>query len=135
MGCDIHMVAEYLSNGEWFPHFTIGICEGAAQPIWLDRNYTLFASLGHVPRSHVTQRPMYPLRGMPNDAHVATRKGLSDIDYHSHSWLYFGEAQFAATVASASLDRRSSQLSDWLDYAGMAYVAWEHQRIVFAFDN
>lgn len=127
MGCDIHIFPEYsYGTDPWMPH-------PAGEP-FIPRDYALFARLGYVPRPHVTEAPMYPLLGAPDDMSEYYATYLAHNDLHSWSWLTFGQAMKAASKDGRLVDRTSLDL--WLSYArSLVNSPNVRQRIVFAFDN
>jgi hypothetical protein len=111
MGCDIHFYVEVKRNGRWTYHpveekYEAGGRESdfqdwARDPLFVDRNYELFAILADVrndERSRGTNAgdayvPIAPPRDLPEDltAEVRAKAEAMEGDAHSHSWLLLSE--------------------------------------------
>lgn len=135
MGCDIHMMIEYVAYGEgdnktWYDF------GGRIGP---GRDYAMFGVLAGVRSS---REPVHPLRGLPETmSHEGEEYFAEDTDLHSKTWLTPDE--YAECIAEAWLD------PEVMDYGGgpgtvyqvimAALLAFKERgaeaRLLIAFDN
>jgi len=115
MGCDMHCIIERKNKtGEWEVikgydrHLLfmrgrkndrdLGYYEENKKLIadWIydGRNYELFATLANV-RNDGNIRPMFPDRGVPEDASKETAEEVGDIGFDGHSHTYFTLHEFS----------------------------------------
>jgi len=105
MGCDIHLHIEVKKNGQWVEHeweskYNTGqfYQDGTPMvdhfalfedPLWISRNYMLFAILADV-RNRNEVEPISCPRGLPREMSDTVRKRAEywDLDAHSHSFIY-----------------------------------------------
>ncbi len=106
MGCDIHVYTECkLPDGKWWccDHFKLNPYyekddtytrerEWIVEPIFSDRNYTLFATLADV-RNSGDVTPIDDPRGLPVDVSKKVKEESEwwGADGHSHSWFLASE--------------------------------------------
>jgi hypothetical protein len=135
MGCDIHVMVEsrYAHNRK---------PEGVASStpwgyahlgeVGLPRDYLLFERMAGVRGDE--KRAIAPLRGIPADASLDTKRELGgNDDLHSHSWI--SEDEFQRIYWELG-DRESVQALRALIAYERAWVGPDGDvRIIFAFDN
>lgn len=103
MGCDIHVYTERKQeDGSWFccDHFKLNKYYGKyenepeyfIEPIYNDRNYSLFATLADV-RNYNHIKPIDEPRGLPVDISDGVKKEADHWkdDAHSYSWFLASE--------------------------------------------
>lgn len=153
MGCDIHLYVEkkievpsqgekWISVDKWIEStYSPGEFEVNIHDQWyIDRCYWLFARLAGV-RNYDEIDPVFPARGMPEDASLPVWNACHEwgCDGHSHSWLTIEEMEkidlsYKSAMAPYGL-RGYLNLRD-----RMQKLLWQKKyirdiRIVFWFDN
>lgn len=124
MGRDIHLHIETRNeDGSWWHWATLDD---------LDRRYDAWDLMGY---DADTRKPLYEMRGIPNDISLGTKVMLQidDLEYdtHHHSWLFRSEL---STVAINLYD-------DWKELSAIMLAMSaldtreDYTRIVFWFDN
>lgn len=112
--------------------------EYAAQP-YHNRNYALFNLLAGVRGYDDDEGPLIPPRGVPDDASAFYRAHAAEYDWHSHSWLTFGDVLrlISARYEPAEEDYASEFI--YMVNRVMAPIARKRGddgvRLVFFFDN
>lgn len=109
MGCDSHPCIEVYSRGAWRLRYCRGAFYRQREKQGLSyeemdalkssyykaldrRNYTLFAILADVRNFDGAIAPLFPGRGLPENAAKRTFKEIpEDGDYHSHTYFTLGE--------------------------------------------
>lgn len=146
MGCDIHLYAETLPEGEFaewtalHPH-DVGLPPDSStyDGRWFhERDYALFAVLAGV-RNYGSITPISPPRGLPDEPSFLVQAGNAfwGTDGHSHSWVMLGEVTGyphwdAIHAESPWTDWPGHRWCDVIDALG---TVDRPVRLVFWFDN
>jgi hypothetical protein len=118
MGCDIHVIVEINHNGKWYPEMR--------EQVSINRCYELFTMLAGVRNYEEVSAP--EPKGLPEGMHEWTREYMSNVDFHSYSWVSCEEAEKIPETVSASW---------WYMVRYFKSLSWlgDGIRFVIAFDN